>query len=288
MKQGRSEEARNAFTAYLQYDPQDRMGAVIKLTLLGAMPQPDILPSPYIEALFDEYAPRFETALIEKLSYCVPQLLAQIVERYRPYNEKTADYILDLGCGTGLAAEVFIKRASWIEGIDISGNMIAIAANKGIYNKLVQGDILSAIQDHAAVPCHLVLAADVLVYRGELLSLFQVISNRLCQGGLFAFSTQKPAAETDKPYLLGTDHRYIHSPAYIDDCLKEAGLGLLAREEHVIRQDGGQDLTGHIILAEKPVSLERGMEKQSDYDFDKRFCAKKSFKINPLSSAKRP
>ncbi len=41
-------------------------GAALKLALLGAAPVPEAPPSAYVEGLFDDYADRFETALVEK------------------------------------------------------------------------------------------------------------------------------------------------------------------------------------------------------------------------------
>ncbi len=253
MELNRREEALEAFKHYLQLDPIDRLGAAIKLTLLGATPQPETLPAPYVESLFDDYAPRFDSALLETLSYRVPQLLANIVENYRPYDTKTAECILDLGCGTGLAGETFAKRAGWLEGIDLSAGMIEQAAAKKLYNKLLQGDIMSALHnEYSARPYQLVLAADVLVYIGEIKTLFGAIKQRLAPAGLFAFSTQKLTGGDMRPFALGPDHRYAHSEAYIRDCLAEADLRLIALEEHIIRKDAGLELTGYIVLAEAP------------------------------------
>src|SRR5690606_30080271 len=113
---GRTRDAISAFDEYLRLDPPDRMGAALELALLGAAPVPETLPAPYVESLFDDYAPRFDTALVEHLSYRAPQLLAAAVARARPGTGATED-ILDLGCGTGLAGEIFRARARWLEGI---------------------------------------------------------------------------------------------------------------------------------------------------------------------------
>lgn len=256
MTLGRLEEARAEFTACLHLDPEDRLGAAVKLALLGAMPQPETLPAPYVTALFDDYAPRFESALIETLSYRVPQLLAESIEKYRPRDEKTAEIVLDLGCGTGLAAEAVIRRAAWVEGVDLSSGMLDMARAKGFYNRLEQGDILAALHDNKeGQDCRLydlVLAADVLVYIGELAPLFAAIADRMRGGALFAFSTQALDDKNSRPYALGPDHRYAHSAVYLQQCLEQSGLRPCSSAEHVIRQDGGENLRGYIVLAEKP------------------------------------
>ena len=58
-------------------------------------------PDGYVEALFDDYAERFESHLLEKLHYQVPQLITSVVgNRFGPGN--LARLCWDLGCGTGL------------------------------------------------------------------------------------------------------------------------------------------------------------------------------------------
>ncbi len=81
-------------------------GAALKLALLGAAPVPEVPPSAYVEGLFDDYAERFETALVEKLNYSVPAKLFSLVEPHGPFR-----LTVDLGCGTGLfGVEVVAQR----------------------------------------------------------------------------------------------------------------------------------------------------------------------------------
>ncbi len=51
--------------------------------------------------------------------------------------------IVDIGCGTGLITEWLRKRNNnFIAGIDLSPEMLAVAAEKKIYDKLIEGDFL--------------------------------------------------------------------------------------------------------------------------------------------------
>ena len=65
---------------------------------------------------------------------------------------------------------------------------------------------------------------------------------------LFAFSVQYLAEGT---WILGEDHRYAHSQAYIESCLNAAGLAIVAFEKTVLRKDGGNDIEGLIVLCRK-------------------------------------
>ena len=130
-----------------------------------------------------------------------------------------------------------------------------MARAKGLYNALAESDLaayLSAGDVSKTRRFDLVLATDVLVYIGELDALFMQIAARMHGGALFAFSTQALDQAEKRPYLLGKDHRYAHNQAYLHVCAETAGLAIRSCTSHVIRQDGGQDLIGFIVLAEKP------------------------------------
>lgn len=54
--------------------------------------------------------------------------------------------LLDLGCGTGLSGEAFAEAGfSVIDGTDFSAEMLEVARAKGIYRKLVKGDLAQPI-----------------------------------------------------------------------------------------------------------------------------------------------
>ncbi|OWK26524.1 hypothetical protein AJ87_05405 [Rhizobium yanglingense] len=97
------QSAIEAYRKTLALDPEDIFGASLKLALLGDTETPDRPPSRYVERLFDDYAARFETSLVEKLDYTVPQKLAALVAATgRKYS-----LAVDLGCGTGLLGPKF-------------------------------------------------------------------------------------------------------------------------------------------------------------------------------------
>ncbi len=78
---------------------------------LGAEPLAG-MPQAYVQTLFDQYAPRFESSLVDDLGYRGPALLFKAVLSVRAAARKPAFFkrAIDLGCGTGLAAAAFAKR----------------------------------------------------------------------------------------------------------------------------------------------------------------------------------
>ena len=95
------------------------------------------MPKAYVRALFDQYAPKFEAALVDDLGYRGPALLFKAVLAARHAVRKPAFFkrAIDLGCGTGLAASAFAKEVNHFIGIDLSPRMI----EKGALNRAVCG-----------------------------------------------------------------------------------------------------------------------------------------------------
>lgn len=247
MEAGRKDEASLAFQQALALDPEDRQGAAVKLQLLDSAPLTDGLPACYVQSLFDEYAPRFDQHLVGTLGYNVPDILYESACALRPLGSFLR--ILDLGCGTGLAAEKFKAPTRWIEGVDLSPGMLAEARKKGIYQHLHQGDL----QDYLVQSeghFDLVLASDVLNYCGALDGVFTAARPRLLEDGIFAFCVQI-LADGDADFQLGEDHRFSHKPEYIARLLLGAGYTILSSKNHVLRRDGGQDVNGLVVLAGK-------------------------------------
>lgn len=238
-----------AFRQVLRLDPADRFGAALKLALLGDLAVPEAAPTAYLEALFDQYAPEFDAALVERLDYQVPWLLAERLKTLVTAEAGPAFARgLDLGCGTGLVGEAIRDQVSWLSGIDLSGEMIAAAERKGVYDHLAAGDFHAALAASEAV-YDLVTAADVLIYLGNLAPTFAAIAPRLAPGGLFAGSVQ--AADTGD-WTLGPDLRYAHSRRYIERLAAAAGLDPRLVEPIACRLDRGEPVAGYLFICVKP------------------------------------
>lgn len=240
-----TDEAIAAFRDYLSLDPDDKMGATVKLSLMGAIEAPASLPVGYVQSLFDQYAPKFEKSLVENLSYHTPEFIFQDVTAI---NGGPFEYALDLGCGTGLAAQMFQKRVERFTGIDLAPAMIDIAKTKNIYAMLHVGDINEFLEKNTE-QFDLTLSADVFVYIGALKKPFELIATQMRKNGLFAFSVQTlESGDWD----LGADHRYAHSRHYIERCTQEAGLEILSWRDVPLRLDAGDFVRGLVFVCRKP------------------------------------
>jgi predicted TPR repeat methyltransferase len=253
-KSGRKEAAVEALRNTLRLNPEDVFGASLKLALLGAADTPEQPPSTYVERLFDDYAERFDRALVEKLHYSVPEKLAALIERAS--GDCHFRHVVDLGCGTGLFGERIRGRAGLIEGFDLSANMLAKAEGKAIYDRLSQADLSLAPKASGVfgtLPegrADLVSAADVLMYLGNLESVFAIVDRLLSPGGLFAFSVEDAGAPDS--FVLRPSLRYAHSEPYVTSLCEERGLSIIAAERSTIRMDAGQPVAGILFIARKP------------------------------------
>ena len=162
---GEHEAAIAAFRKARAADPDDRHGAGLRLMLLGAEPLSG-MPQAYVRALFDQYAPKFEAALVDDLGYRGPALLFRAVLAARAAARKPALFrrAIDLGCGTGLAAAAFAAQVDHFIGIDLSPRMIERARATGLYAELEVADMLEGLRGRPDASAELILAADAMVY----------------------------------------------------------------------------------------------------------------------------
>lgn len=242
---GREEDATIAFRSYLALDPDDHMGASVKLALIGVLAPPETLPEGYVRTLFDDYAPRFDDALLNDLHYITPKKMADAVRRMT--NRPGFARLLDLGCGTGLATAEFVGICAHKTGVDLSAGMVELAREKNIFDDLHVGPIETYLSA-CTTTFDLVLCADVLVYIGVLEQIFRDCARVMAEGALFAFSVQYLE---NGDWTLGEDHRYAHSQAYLERCLKDAGLSPVHLEKTVLRKDNGADIAGLIVVCIK-------------------------------------
>jgi predicted TPR repeat methyltransferase len=204
---------------------------------------PAAAPVDYVRCLFDRYADDFDGHLRDKLNYRVPELLFDKLAAQLPDKTSSLD-ILDIGCGTGLAGEVFKPFAGRLDGIDLSPEMLARARRRGIYDRLEAGEIVALLSGWA-VRYNTVIAADVLGYLGELQPVFDGVSKVLYQYGFFVFSVEQGDGAD---YRLRASGRYQHTAGYLRRCAQNAGFEVLSLGEAVLREQHGQPVAGHLVV----------------------------------------
>lgn len=248
---GRRDAAAAAFARAAALDPRGTLGAQMRLAALGAIEAPGAPPSAWVSALFDEYAPRFDTHLVKALAYRGPELLMSALERACLLRGRAFKFAraLDLGCGTGLMGRALAPHAGSLRGADISPAMIEIARTAGFYAELHVCDLSAYLETQADGGSDLVIAADTFVYAGDLSGVFAQGARALMPGGLFAFTLQSAAGNS---WSLGADLRYAHSRGYIDRLAAQYGFDTVILDEASARRDAGADVPGLVCVLARP------------------------------------
>jgi predicted TPR repeat methyltransferase len=236
-----------AFEKARAVDPQDRLGAGLHLMHLGARPAAG-MPEGYVRALFEGYAPRFDRALTERLNYRAPELLFRAVEAAHAGARMKFGSVLDLGCGTGLASLPFRPFSDWMVGVDLSPAMLSQARSKGLYDRLIEGEVLAFLAGEAKLNAryHLVLAADVFTYFDDLAPLLKRVAHVLASPGQLAFSAETHEGDGA---LLRETLRYAHGEAHVQAALVAAGLKPISLDFASTRTEKGVPVPGMIVVA---------------------------------------
>ncbi|QCG98641.1 tetratricopeptide repeat protein [Azospirillum sp. TSA2s] len=210
------------------------------------------LSASYVRALFDRYADRFDQDLVGKLGYAAPELLRSAVDRVTP--GAAGLRILDLGCGTGLAGVAFKPLASRLAGVDLSPRMVEKARQRRLYDELTVGDVVEAME-RAPGGWDLLVAADVLVYIGDLAPVFAAAARALPPGGRFAATVERlpgePASLTGGSFVLGATRRYAHAKHYVRATAEAAGFLIRLMEPCSPRREKGIPVPGLLFVVER-------------------------------------
>ena len=246
---GEREAAITAFRKARESDPEDRHGASLRLMVLGAQELAD-MPQAYVRTLFDQYAPRFETALVDDLGYRGPALLFKAVLAARHAVRKPAFFTraIDLGCGTGLAAAPFARGVDHFIGIDLSPRMIERARATGLYAQLEVTDMVEGLRGRPDASADLILAADAMVYLSDLAPVLREVSRVLAVGGLVAFTVETHGGDG---VSLGEGLRYAHGASYVRAALSDAALAMSRLEDLSARNEDNAPVPGLVVVATK-------------------------------------
>lgn len=212
---------------------------------------PAAAPADFIASLFDGYAARFDRHMQADLQCRIPELIRAAVCHVAP--DRKFD-VLDLGCGTGLSGETIQPIAQRLTGVDLSAEMIRLARARNIYEELHQADNASYLATCSS-RFDLVIAADVLLYTGDLSDVFRLTRSVLTPAGLFAFSVEAVDTTAEsRGYHLDPARRYRHARSYLQALAAEHGFREVSARRDVLRVHSGRDVVGWIVVlaAESP------------------------------------
>jgi len=201
----------------------------------------------FIAKQFDEYSDTFDKHLVDALNYRVPEVINEVLDQHLSKD----DYVtIDLGCGTGLCCKYLIHRSSKVIGVDIAQKMIEQSRKINCYDELIVGEISEIVNNHKD-SFDLVVAADVFIYVGSLLSIFKACHKKMNKDGYFIFSTEHWQGNHTPGYKQIDSGRYEHANNYIEELSKEYGFSVIEQRTCVIRKEYNTNVDGYITLLKK-------------------------------------
>ncbi|MBN3006141.1 tetratricopeptide repeat protein [Chromobacterium alkanivorans] len=242
----RRDEALALLHGWLAQAPDDPVALHLLAACGGAEPPPQC-SADFIRRTFDANAAAFD-ATLASLRYQGPQWLAQCLRRLAL--PAAALDALDLGCGTGLAGTALRPYARSLRGVDLSGEMLARAADKGVYDALTQGDIIEFLTA-APSPVDLICCLDTLSYFGDLEPALSWMARALKPGGLLLFSIERAPRALPDGHRLQPCGRYLHDADGVEAQLAASGLKVRERRDMMLREEAGCPVPGAFYCAER-------------------------------------
>ncbi|HTV00179.1 MAG TPA: tetratricopeptide repeat protein [Luteitalea sp.] len=207
----------------------------------------------FIVKSFDGFAETFE-AKLKRLEYRAPALIEAALAETGRTAAGVAE-VLDAGCGTGWCGGFLKPYAATLTGVDLSSGMLEHARQKGVYDDLVQAELVEYLEAHPD-GFDVVVSADTLVYFGVLDRFVAALAAALRPGG-HALFTLEAAGEGTETYHLEVHGRYNHAESYVRRLLEDAGLTPVIGRA-VLRNESGLPVHGLVVRADKSMGGARG------------------------------
>ena len=242
----RWDEAQAAFQAWAALDPADPVPAYMQRVIAGG-DELTRAPADYVKAEFDRFAESFDRQL-RSLDYRGPETVQLVFQRWFP--EPAATRVVgDLGCGTGLAAGWLRLYARHLVGVDLSSKMLVKAAERQLYDQLIEGELDDFLAARVAEFDWLV-AIDTFIYLGDLQATLKQAHRALRPTGILAF-TIETANESRHGYQVSLSGRYRHSLGQVADWSQSAGFAPPRVTPIQLRCEAGAPVAGALVWCEK-------------------------------------
>ena len=203
------------------------MLATIDPSALAPGQRPTRMPLELVTGYYSDVADGYDIAEAN-LNYQAGPIMFELA---KPFLASATPVVLDLGCGSGIAARPWRAMAASIRGMDITPAMLALAerathVDKKLYDALVVADIGDLHKVDAPGTVDVVLLVNVVQFIGDLAPLLHGIAQMLTPKGI-ALVTTEPYATSGEFGLNVKTSRFGHAPEYVKNQAATAGLALL-------------------------------------------------------------
>ncbi|MBR2273986.1 MAG: tetratricopeptide repeat protein [Alphaproteobacteria bacterium] len=219
---------------WCKQEPDSVFSKKILSSFNGIIPKDEYL---YDEILFDQFADTYD--------YTMKSLNYNVINLFQKVHGPVIGDILDLGCGTGLAAKILKNCDNNFDGVDISKNMLKIAQKKNLYRHLYQQDLIYFLQHTDLSSYSMALAFDVFCYFGDLSLVFKSL-----QGIKLCFSIELADENNPVDFYAVANGRCKHQKYYVEALLKKFHYNNVKSYSHIIREEKGKEVYGVLFIAE--------------------------------------
>ncbi len=204
----------------------------------------------YVRALFDGYASRYDVHMTEQMGYVVHKLLAQRLLALCPLNaaKLAPPRILDLGCGTGLLGPELTGYE--LTGVDLSQPMLELAIGRN-YQRLVCAELGGFLSECAPAAFDAIVAADTIIYFGDVSKIMQQSARVLRPGGWLIFNIEIPSLPTQNGFEQTPVGRYGHETGYLEQLAREFNFVEMSAQAIMPRREAGVAMTGIMFSAQR-------------------------------------
>jgi len=238
----RRDEARVAYERYAALRPGDVEVEHLLIALRDG-PAPSRVSDQYLRSLYSRFSSFYDENMVGDLEYCGPALLERAMA---PVLGARADLdVLDLGCGTGLAAAALRPRARRLVGVDLSEAMIDAARRRGSYDALHVAEVTAFLAHDGLDAFHLITASDTLIYFGDLRQVIVPAARWLRPGGLFAFTAERSDVP---PFQLTDSGRFVHHVDHVREVASESALTVVSVDDGVLRYEYGRAVPALVVV----------------------------------------
>ena len=230
---------------WVSHHPQNPVARHLAASL-GQRPMPPRCEAAYIESFFDGFAPTYDKTLSD-LEYRVPNLVQDRMSMWLgcPTSALT---VLDAGCGTGLCGPVLRPWARQLHGVDLSAGMLSQARKREVYDALHEAELITWLNE-APAAFDVIVAADVLVYFGDLAPVFAAARRVLSPKGVLMFTVEQSEGQSDAPFFLAPKGRFVHRDTDLRRWAQEARFEVIELTEVALRMDRGELEPGWLMVA---------------------------------------
>jgi predicted TPR repeat methyltransferase len=238
---GRAAEAAGVYAQWLEREPDNPIARHMLAACSGER-VPERASDQFVQDTFDAFAEDFDEVLTQ-LAYQAPKLCAEAVAS--ELAGRKAEALLDAGCGTGLCGPLLRPLAERLCGVDLSPAMLSRAEERKVYDALEQAELTGWLRQHPDT-FDVIVAADVLVYFGDLAEVLRACASALRPDGRLVFTTER---STTSGFALQPHGRYGHTEDYLRGALTTAGLEPRQFTIVRLRLEGGEPVPGTLAVA---------------------------------------